>query len=68
MQSLPGMPRGQVTMILEKKGYKTYRKDGLRLKQGMVIIISPETEDPEVEEGDVFHPLRRMIDGFKWKE
>ena len=63
--SIPGMPRGQVTMILEKKGYKTYRKDGLRLKQGMAIIISPETEEPEVEEGDVFHPLRRMIDGFK---
>ena len=63
--TIPGMPQGQVTMILEKKGYKTYRKDGLRLKQGMVIIISPETEEPEVEEGDVFHPLRRMIDGFK---
>ena len=62
---IPGIPQGQVTMILEKKGYKTYRKDGLKLKQGMVIIISPETEEPEVEEGDVFHPLRRMIDGFK---
>jgi len=62
---IPGIPQGQVTMILEKKGYKTYRKDGLKLKQGMVIVINPETEEPEIEEGDVFHPLRRMIDGFK---
>ena len=61
---IPVVPQGQVTMILEKKGYKTYRKEGLKLRQGMVITISPETVESDIEEGDVFHPLRRMIEGF----
>lgn len=61
---IPGMPAGQVTLILEKKGYRTYRKEGLTLKQGMIININMDNLESEMEESDVFHPLRRMIDGF----
>lgn len=60
---LPKLPEGQAaTIVLEKKGYKTYRSDGIVLREGMVINFN--VFEQELEE-NVFHPLNRMIDSFR---
>lgn len=56
------IPPGEVTIILEKKGYKTYRREGVILKEGMSIKISFDIKS-EDEDGEVFHPLLRMMEG-----
>lgn len=61
---LPKLPQGQVTLVLEKKGYKTYRREGVVLKEGMIININLDTLADTAEEGEIFHPLRRMMEGF----
>lgn len=62
---LPKVSGGsKVTIVLEKKGYKTYRREGVVLKEGMIFNINMDAliEEPEAE---VFHPLHRMMDGFR---
>lgn len=60
---LPKLADGAAaTIVLEKKGYKTYRKEGVVLKEGMIINFN--VFEQELEE-NVFHPLHRMIDGFR---
>lgn len=56
------LPAGEVTIILEKKGYKTYRREGVVLKEGMNIKMSFDIKSDD-EEDEVFHPLLRMIEG-----
>ena len=56
------IPPGEVTIILEKKGYKTIRREGVILKEGMSIKMSFDIKS-EDEESDVFHPLLRMMEG-----
>lgn len=56
------IPAGEVTIILEKKGYKTYRREGVVLKQGMSMKLNFDIKS-EDEDGEVFHPFLRMIEG-----
>jgi hypothetical protein len=56
------IPAGEVIIILEKKGYKTYRHEGVVLKQGMTIKLSFDIKS-EDGEAEVFHPLLRMMEG-----
>jgi hypothetical protein len=62
---VPQMPTGEVTIVLEKKGYKTYRREGVMLKEGMSIKLNMDMRSEEEVEQDVFHPLMRMMDGMK---
>lgn len=61
---IPQLPSGEVTIILEKKGYKTYRRQGVMVKEGMTIKLNFDmfTEE-QIEENDVFYPLIRMMEG-----
>lgn len=56
------IPAGEVTIVLEKKGYKTYRREGVILKQGMSMKLTFDIKS-EDEDGEVFHPLLRMMEG-----
>lgn len=56
------IPAGEVTIILEKKGYKTYRREGVVLKEGMSIKLNFDIKS-EDDEAEVFHPLLRMMEG-----
>ena len=52
---------GEVTIILEKKGYRTYKKEGVLLKEGVTLKLNFDIE--EDDDAGVFHPLLRMMDG-----
>lgn len=56
------IPAGEVTIVLEKKGYKTYKREGVVLKQGMSTKLKFDIRS-EDEDGEVFHPLLRMMEG-----
>lgn len=56
---VPQMNPGEVTITLEKKGYKTYRKEGIVIREGVTLKI---TFDIEEEEESGFHPLLRLWD------
>jgi hypothetical protein len=61
---VPQMPVGEVVIILEKKGYKTFRREGVIIKEGVSLKISFDiTDTREDDEGDVFHPFQRMMGG-----
>jgi len=62
---VPQMPVGEVTIVLEKKGYKTYRREGVVFKEGMNIKLNFDMRTEGEEEADGFHPLMRMMDGMK---
>lgn len=61
---IPKLPPGEVTIQLEKKGYKTYRREKVILKEGMQIKLNFDLSNlKEDEDGnDLFHPLLRMIE------
>jgi hypothetical protein len=61
---IPKLPAGEVTIILEKKGYKTYRREKVVLKEGMQIKLNFDISNlkEENEDNDLFHPLLRMIE------
>ena len=56
---VPAMNPGEVTITLEKKGYKTYRKEGVVIREGVTLKL---TLDIEEEEEAGFHPLLRLWD------
>ncbi|MBL7737204.1 MAG: carboxypeptidase regulatory-like domain-containing protein [Chitinophagaceae bacterium] len=57
------LPVGEVTIILEKKGYKTYRSEKLVLKEGMQVRLNFDISNEEpVDDVKVFHPLLRMME------
>ena len=58
---VPELPAGEVTIVLEKKGYKTYRREGVVLKEGMTIKLTFDIKSDH--DGDVFHPLLQMMEG-----
>jgi uncharacterized protein YfaS (alpha-2-macroglobulin family) len=58
---VPQMPAGELIIILEKKGYKTFRKEGVTLKEGVPLKLNFDITNEEADdESDVFHPLRMM--------
>ena len=61
---VPQMPVGEVIIILEKKGYKTTRREGIIIKEGASLKMSFDITNMQVDdESDVFHPLLRMREG-----
>lgn len=61
---IPAMPSGEVVIVLEKKGYKTYRKEGVIIKEGVTLKLNFDISYEE-DESDVFHPFMRMLDGAR---
>ena len=61
---IPKLPPGEVTIQLEKKGYKTYRREKVVLKEGMQIKLNFDMSNIKEDEdnNDLFHPLLRMIE------
>ena len=59
---IPQMPPGEVVIVVEKKGYKTYRKENVIIKEGVSLKMNLDLTADE-DESDVFHPLMRMMDG-----
>jgi len=58
---VPQMPAGELIIILEKKGYKTFRKEGVTLKEGVPLKLNFDiTNEAGDDESQVFHPLRMM--------
>lgn len=60
---IPQLPSGEVTIVLEKKGYKTFRREGVILKEGMSLKLNFDMRTEEEVDSEVFHPLLRMMDG-----
>jgi hypothetical protein len=61
--SIPKLPSGEVTIVLEKKGYKTYRKERIVVKEGTQMKLNFDiSNDTEVEDNNLFHPLLRMME------
>lgn len=58
---IPQMPAGEILIVLEKKGYKTYRKEGVVIKEGASLKLTFDMVNMEEDESDVFHPLMRMM-------
>ena len=54
---------GEVTIVLEKKGYKTYKREKIILKEGVQLKLDVDLNNAdESDENNVFHPLLRMMD------
>ena len=61
---VPQMPVGEVIIVLEKKGYKTTRREGIIIKEGVSLKVSFDlTNMVPQDDGDVFHPFFRMMEG-----
>ena len=60
---IPQLPSGEVTIVLEKKGYKTFRREGVILKEGMSLKLNFDMRTDDEVDSEVFHPLLRMMDG-----
>ena len=61
--TVPKLPPGEITIQLEKKGYKTYRREKVVLKGGMQIKLNFDISNVREEDNsDLFHPLLRMIE------
>ena len=61
---VPQMPVGEVIIILEKKGYKTTRREGIIIKEGASPKMSFDITNIQLDdESDVFHPFLRMMEG-----
>jgi hypothetical protein len=61
---IPKLPAGEVTIVLEKKGYKTYRREKVVVKEGMQVKLNFDisNEKPTEEDSNLFHPLLRMME------
>ena len=55
--AFPQLPPGEFTLLVEKKGYKPYRKEYMLPKEGGVLIKLSLTEE-EDNDGDTWNPLR----------
>ncbi|RYY20923.1 MAG: carboxypeptidase regulatory-like domain-containing protein [Chitinophagaceae bacterium] len=57
------MPSGEVTIVLEKRGYKSYRREGIVIKEGLTLKLNMDLKsDDRGEDSDYFHPMMRMMD------
>lgn len=54
---------GEVTITLEKKGYRTFKKENVIIKDGASLKLIVELEQQEEDDDSVFHPLLRMLQG-----
>src|SRR5437763_852572 len=53
---VPAMPAGEVIIVLEKKGYKTTRREGIIIKEGASVKMSFDITNTQIDdESDVFH-------------
>ncbi len=59
---IPRLPAGEVTLVLEKKGYKTYRKEKIVLKEGVQVKLQLDISNEQHDEFNLFQPLLRMIE------
>jgi hypothetical protein len=60
---IPKLPVGEVTIVLEKKGYKTYRREKVMLKEGMQIKLNFDiSNEKQKEDNELLHPLLRMME------
>jgi uncharacterized protein YfaS (alpha-2-macroglobulin family) len=59
---IPQMPVGEVIIVLEKKGYKTTRREGVIIKEGVSLKMNFDITNMQLED-DVFHPFLRMMEG-----
>jgi hypothetical protein len=58
------MPVGEVIIVLEKKGYKTTRREGIIIKEGVSLKVNFDITNIKFDdESDVFHPFLRMMEG-----
>lgn len=62
---IPQMPVGEVIIVLEKKGYKTTRREGIIIKEGVSLKMNFDITNNKFDddESDVFHPFLRMMEG-----
>jgi hypothetical protein len=61
---IPKLPAGEVTIVLEKKGYKTYRKEKVIVKEGMQVKLKFDLSNIKAsEDNNLFHPFLRMMEG-----
>ncbi len=60
--TIPWLPAGEVTLVLEKKGYKTYRKEKVVLKEGTQVRLQLDLRNLQQEEFHLFQPLLRMME------
>src|SRR5687767_715706 len=57
------MPAGEVTIVLEKKGYKSCRREGVVIKEGLSLKLNMDLKsDDRGDDSDYFHPMMRMMD------
>ncbi len=60
---IPQIAYGEVTIVLEKKGYKTFRREGVVLKEGSPMKLNVDLKsETRSEEVDYFHPLMLMME------
>ena len=59
---IPKLPAGEVTIVLEKKGYKTYRREKVIVKEGTQMKLNFDLSNLKQDEDNLFHPLFRMIE------
>jgi hypothetical protein len=61
---VPQMPVGEVIIVLEKKGYKTTRREGIIIREGVSLKVNFDITNSRLDdESDVFHPFMRMMEG-----
>ncbi|RYY29798.1 MAG: carboxypeptidase regulatory-like domain-containing protein [Chitinophagaceae bacterium] len=60
---VPQVSYGEVTIVLEKKGYKTFRREGVVLKQGNPLTLNLDLKsEGRSGDADFFHPLMLMME------
>ncbi|RYG48391.1 MAG: carboxypeptidase regulatory-like domain-containing protein [Chitinophagaceae bacterium] len=60
---VPKLPFGEVTIILEKKGYKTCRREKVVITEGLSLKLDLDLKSEAREDNDYFHPMMRMMEG-----
>jgi len=58
---IPKFLPGEVTIVLEKKGYKTYRREKIVLKEGTQLKFDINISNDD-DDNNIFHPLLRMME------
>ena len=61
------LPGGDLTIVLEKKGYKVHKKELVNTKEGLVyrvyVDLLPKDDDDNDTAEDTAHPLLRLSGG-----
>jgi len=59
---IPRLGCNELTVVLEKKGYKTVRKEKIIMRDGMQLVLNFDILNEEKLDENIFHPLLRMMD------